>query len=158
MRRLIYGIDPGFGYDAKTKQEKRRVGIAALDCNTGTIIDLLTVTFSDCVDLFRNINAEWLYKIIIEHPKTKRLWNGGGGSTSAVNIGMGLAAMSILAVLLERQHPGKIVRVYPHNTKLPHDDFCDRTGWTGGLCSQDARDAGMIAFDYWREYCVGGEK
>lgn len=150
MKGLIYGIDPGFGRNPDGS-EKKRVGVASVFTEDGSIKELRTMTFTGAVEYLRVIEIEKrraVEAVVVEIPRTKKSWHGIK-PTTLVNIGMGLAAMQIMAATLELQWgPDKVVKVYPCDTDLTHEQFSLLTGWTGRRCSQDARNAAMMALNY----------
>lgn len=150
MRKLIYGVDPGFGRNPDGR-EKKRVGIASVCTDDGSIKDLRTMTFTGAIEWLRpadEYNYMPIEAIVVEVPRTKKSWHGIN-PTALVNIGMGLAAMEIMAAILDLYWGvNKVVKVYPCDTDLTHEQFCFLTGWTGKACSQDARNAAMMALNY----------
>lgn len=152
MKGLVYGIDPGFGRNPDGS-EKKRVGVASIRTSDGSIEELRTMTFTGAVEYLRVIEIEKrrdVEAVVVEIPRTKRSWHGIK-PTTLVNIGMGLAAMQIMAATLEMQWgPDKVVKVYPCDTDFNHKQFSLLAGWTGGRCSQDARNAAIMALNYWR--------
>jgi hypothetical protein len=151
MGKLIYGVDPGFGRN-QDGNEKKRVGIASIDTHDGAIKELCTMTFSGAIEYLRFINyqSRTVEAVVVEVPRTKKSWHGIK-PTTLINIGMGLAAMEIMAAILDLYWgQDKVVKVYPCDTDLTHEQFSLLTGWTGRRCSQDARNAAMMALNYWK--------
>lgn len=152
MEKLIYGVDPGFGRNPDGS-EKKRVGIASVRAKDGSIKELRTMTFTGAVEYLRPVEEHsyiTVEAIVVEIPRTKKSWHGIK-PTTLVNIGMGLAAMQIMAAMLDLYRgTDKVVKVYPCDTDLTREQFALLTGWTGKVCSQDARNAAMMALNYWR--------
>jgi hypothetical protein len=91
--------------------------------------------------------------VLCEAPKTKKGWGlkVRGGWTAAINCGMGLGAMLIMARLLESCGCA-VVRVHPKDTGLSAGEFREITGYTG-RSNQDSRNAGMMIWNYCKEHC-----
>ena len=150
MTKIIYGVDPAFGVFPNGK-EKKRVGIASIYTDNGAIAELRTMTFTGAVEYLKLVGQHGRNAtVVVEVPKTKVSWHGQS-STALVNVGMGLAAMKIMAAMLDLYWlAGDVVRVHPRNTKLTHEQFSLLTGWSGKACSQDARNAAIMAMNYYR--------
>jgi hypothetical protein len=152
MEKLIYGVDPGFGLKPDGS-EKKRVGVASVSTKDGSIKELRTMTFTGAIEYLRVLELERyrvVESVVVEIPRTKKSWHGIK-PTTLVNIGMGLAAMQIMAAMLDLYWgQDKVVKVYPCDTDLTHEQFTLLTGWTGKVCSQDARNAAMMALNYYK--------
>lgn len=84
--------------------------------------------------------------ILTEAPRTKKSFGRKGGNVTAVNTGMGIGAMRIMADLL-KGFGLEVLFFYPKDTKLSQSEFEHRTGYSGRT-SADGRCAGMIIWNY----------